>query len=178
MVKPGSLYSFPLYLYYFSGIHVWETMGGEITIRKARQDDIGAIAGIEAESFPDPWSAEVFAETLAYFPSTFFVAVHQGRVVGFIAGGIEDTGEEVYGHICNLAVTPAYRKWGVGRMLVQRAERQFAINLAAGVQLEVRVSNLPAQQFYRRLGYRDVFLIDRYYANGEDAVVMMKWFRF
>ena len=153
-------------------------MGGEITIRKARQEDIGAIAAIEAESFPDPWSAQVFAETLAYFPSTFFVAVHQERVVGFVAGGIEDTGEEVYGHICNLAVTRSYRKLGVGRMLVQRAERQFAINLAAGVQLEVRVSNVTAQQFYRRLGYRDVFLIDRYYANGEDAVVMMKWFRF
>ena len=153
-------------------------MGGEIIIRKARQDDIGAIAAIEAESFPDPWSAQVFAETLAYFPSTFFVADQDGRVVGFIAGGIEDTGEEVYGHICNLAVTRSYRNRGVGRMLVQRAERQFAISLAAGVQLEVRISNLTAQQFYRRLGYRDVFLIDRYYANGEDAVVMMKWFRF
>lgn len=153
-------------------------MGREISIRRARQEDIGAIARIEAESFPDPWSAQVFAETLTYFPSTFFVAEHDGRVVGFIAGGLEDTGEEVYGHICNLAVTPLYRKHGVGRMLVQRAERQFAINLAAGVQLEVRVSNLPAQQFYRHLGYRDVFLIDRYYANGEDAVVMMKWFRF
>lgn len=153
-------------------------MGGEIVIRKARQNDIGAIAAIEAESFPDPWSAEVFAETLAYFPSTFFVAVHQERVVGFIAGGIEDTGEEVYGHICNLAVTSSYRRLGVGRMLVQRAERQFAINLAAGVLLEVRISNTAAQQFYRSLGYREAFPIDRYYANGEDAVVMMKEFPF
>ena len=63
-------------------------------------------------------------------------------------------------------------------MLVRRAERQFAISLAAGVQLEVRVSNITAQQFYRSLGYGDVFLIDRYYANGEDAVFMMKLFRF
>jgi ribosomal-protein-alanine N-acetyltransferase len=63
-------------------------------------------------------------------------------------------------------------------MLVRREEQQFAIELAAGVQLEVRVSNTAAQQFYRKVGYRDVFVIDRYYANGEDAVVMMKWFRF
>ena len=63
-------------------------------------------------------------------------------------------------------------------MLVRRVEHQFAIELAAGVQLEVRVSNTTAQQFYRQLGYREAFLIDRYYANGEDAVVMMKWFRF
>jgi len=46
------------------------------------------------------------------------------------------------------------------------------------VQLEVRASNLAARNFYLRLGYREVFTIDQYYANGEDAVVMMKWFRF
>jgi ribosomal-protein-alanine N-acetyltransferase len=153
-------------------------MGHAITIRRARPEDVGAIVDIEAESFPDPWSAAVFAETQAYFPGTFFVATHAGKVIGFIAGGIEDTGQEVYGHICNLAVARAYRKRGVGRMLVKREEQQFAIEFAAGVQLEVRISNTAAQQFYRRLGYQDVFVTDQYYANGEDAVVMMKWFRF
>jgi ribosomal-protein-alanine N-acetyltransferase len=153
-------------------------MGDPITVRRARHGDIDAIVDIEAESFPDPWSAEVFTEILAYFPATFYVATAGERVVGFIAGGLEDTGEEVYGHICNLAVTRAYRKRGIGRILVQREEHQFAVELASGVQLEVRVSNQAAQQFYRSLGYREVFQIAGYYANGEDATVMMKWFRF
>ncbi len=153
-------------------------MGDPITIRRVRPEDIGAIVEIENESFRDPWSAAVFAETQTYFPQTFFVATQAGTVIGFIIGGIEDTGEEVYGHICNLAVARAFRKRGVGKMLVRREEQQFAIELAAGVQLEVRVSNTAAQQFYRQLGYREVFVIDSYYANGEDAVVMMKWFRF
>jgi ribosomal-protein-alanine N-acetyltransferase len=153
-------------------------MGEEIIIRRARPEDIETIVAIESESFPDPWNAEVFRETLAYFPATFFVAAAAGKVVGFIAGGLEDTGEAVYGHICNLAVTRTFRKRGVGRMLVRREEQQFAIDLASGVQLEVRVSNWAAQQFYRRLGYREVFQISGYYANGEDATVMMKWFRF
>jgi ribosomal-protein-alanine N-acetyltransferase len=153
-------------------------MGDPITVRRARPGDIEAVVNIEAESFPDPWSAEVFTEILAYFPATFYVATASERVVGFIAGGLEDTGEEVYGHICNLAVTRAYRKRGIGRILVQREEHQFAVELASGVQLEVRVSNQAAQQFYRRLGYREVFQIAGYYANGEDATVMMKWFRF
>ncbi|MDD5686106.1 MAG: GNAT family N-acetyltransferase, partial [Methanoregulaceae archaeon] len=112
------------------------------------------------------------------FPSTFFVAEIAGDVVGFIAGGLEDTGEEVYGHICNLAVTPSSRKKGIGRVLVKRAEQQFAIELASGVQLEVRASNRIAQEFYVRLGYRQVFCIAEYYADGEDAIIMMKWFRF
>jgi ribosomal-protein-alanine N-acetyltransferase len=63
-------------------------------------------------------------------------------------------------------------------MLVRREEQQFALYLATGVQLEVRVSNKRAQSFYRSLGYQEVLRIDQYYANGEDAIVMMKWFRF
>lgn len=67
---------------------------------------------------------------------------------------------------------------GIGRKLVARAEHQFAVEGASGVQLEVRVSNLTAQRFYEKNGYQDVFLIPEYYANGEDALVMMRWFRF
>ena len=153
-------------------------MDDEVEVKRARPEDITAVADIEAVSFPDPWSAGVLAETLAYFQNTFFVAKYRGLVIGFIAGGLEDTGEEIYGHICNLAVAPSFRKKGVGRILVRREEHQFAIELASGVQLEVRLSNYAARQFYRNIGYREVFHIDRYYANGEDAVVMMKWFRF
>jgi len=148
----------------------------EITIRRARPVDIPEIARIEQESFPDPWDAEVLAETLALLPDTFFVATIDGKVVGFVAGGLEDTGEEIYGHICNIAVDPLFRKRGIARRLITREEQQFAISLATGIQLEVRVSNKPAQAFYRRLGYRPVFCIAGYYANGEDALVMMKWF--
>lgn len=153
-------------------------MGNEVIIRRARPGDIQAITDIEAVSFADPWSSEILASTLTWYPETFFVATMNGDVVGFVAGGYEDTGEELYGHICNLAIAPRFRKQGVGRKLVAREEHQFAIGLASGVQLEVRASNIAARKFYLRLGYREVFTIDQYYANGEDAVVMMKWFRF
>jgi ribosomal-protein-alanine N-acetyltransferase len=153
-------------------------MGDQIVIRRARPEDIEAIVAIEAESFPDPWNADVFSETMVYFGETFFVATAAARVIGFIAGGLEDTGEAIYGHICNLAVTRPYRKRGVGTMLVRREEQQFAIQMATGVQLEVRVSNRSAREFYRRLGYEEAFQVAGYYANGEDATVMMHDFRF
>ena len=161
MIRPHDLMIYPLPL-----------------IRRAVPSDLAAIVSIENESFVDPWDVSVFYEALAYFPTTYFVAICDGRVAGFIVSGLEDTGENICGHICNLGVSPVYRKKGVGKLLVRRAEHQFMLELATAVQLEVRVSNTAAQQFYRRLGYRHVFGIDRYYANGEDAFVMMKWFRF
>ena len=147
-------------------------------IRHAAPSDIAAILEIEKESFIDPWEQPAFIEALAYYPTTYFVAVCDGAVVGFVVGALEDTGENIYGHLCNLGVSPRYRRRGIGKLLVNRVEHQFALEMATGVQLEVRVSNAPAQRFYRKLGYRQVFGLDQYYANGEDAIVMMKWFRF
>ena len=161
MIRPHDLATFPLPI-----------------IRRASPMDIAAIVAIEKESFIDPWEQSVFLEAFTYFPSTCFVAVCDGAVAGFIVGGLEDTGENIYGHLCNLGVTTAYRHRGIGKLLVRRLEHQSALELATGVQLEVRVGNIIAQRFYRRLGYRDVFEIEDYYSNGEDALVMMKWFRF
>ena len=147
-------------------------------IRRAVASDIEAIVMIENDSFPDPWDPPVFYEALSCYPATTFVAVCDGQIAGFVIGGLEDTGENIYGHLCNLGVSPAYRRKGIGKLLVRRLEYQSALELATAVQLEVRVSNTGAQRFYHRLGYRNVFGIESYYANGEDAFVMMKWFRF
>jgi ribosomal-protein-alanine N-acetyltransferase len=147
-------------------------------IRRAVPSDITAIVAIEKESFIDPWEPSVFLEAFTFFPSTYFVAVCDGTVAGFVVGGLENTGENLYGHLCNFGVSAFYRRRGIGKLLLRRLEHQFMVELATAVQLEVRVSNTNAQQFYRRLGYRDVFQIDDYYSNGEDALVMMKWFRF
>jgi ribosomal-protein-alanine N-acetyltransferase len=161
MIRPRDLSIFPLPL-----------------IRRAIPPDIAAIVEIENESFIDPWEPDVFLEAFTFFPSTYFVAVCDGIIAGFIIGAPENTGENIYGHICNFGVSPVYRHRGIGRLLLKRIEHQFMLELATAVQLEVRASNTNAQKFYRRLGYRDVFRIDEYYFNGEDALVMMKEFRF
>ncbi len=147
-------------------------------IRRAMPSDIAAIVAIENESFIDPWEPDVFLEAFTFFPSTYFVAVCDGAVAGFIIGGLENTGENIYGHVCNFGVSTTYRHRGIGRLLLKRIEHQFMLELATAVQLEVRISNMDAQKFYRRLGYRDVFRIPDYYFNGEDALVMLKQFRF
>ncbi|MGI5938407.1 MULTISPECIES: ribosomal protein S18-alanine N-acetyltransferase [Methanoculleus] len=153
-------------------------MSLQVNIRRAQPTDIPEICALERVSFVDPWDERTFREALAAYPETFFVARNNGDLAGFVSGGIEDTGEEVYGHVMNLAVAPEYRRKGIGWQLIRRLEREYVILGASGVQLEVRISNTGAQEFYRRLGYREVFQIAAYYANDEDALVMMKWFRF
>lgn len=152
-------------------------MAEPFQVHRARAPDLPRIAAIEQVSFPDPWDESTLSWILEYCSEFFFVASASGTVAGFLAGACEDTGEQVYGHICNFAVAPPFRRLGIGRRLVSRVEQQFIVAGAAAVQLEVRASNMAAQAFYQRCGYREVFTIPGYYANGEDARMMMRWFR-
>ncbi len=102
------------------------------------------------------------------------MAERAGAVAGFLVGCLESTGETTFGHISNLAVRPAFRNRGIGSRLVLQAERQFLLEGASAVLLEVRTSNIPGQSFYRALQYQEVYRIHAYYSNGEDAIVMMR----
>ncbi|HMA04909.1 MAG TPA: ribosomal protein S18-alanine N-acetyltransferase [Methanomicrobiales archaeon] len=149
-------------------------MSEQVHLRRARPTDIPGVMAIERECFVEPWDEEVFVQTLEWAPTYFFVAVADGDIRGFVVGCMENTGSAVYGHVSNLGVTAAYRKKGIGRLLVARLERQYILEGAEGVLLEVRISNTEAQEFYHRLGYQEAFLLSGYYSNGEDALVMMK----
>jgi len=90
-------------------------------------------------------------------------------IIGY--GGVWLSVEE--GHITTIAVSPDYRGLGVGELLLNGLIDQ-AINLNADVlTLEVRVSNLVAQQLYLKYGFKPAGTRPRYYTdNGEDALMM------
>lgn len=148
-----------------------------LRLRKITLSDIAAVQEIERNSFPDPWTRETLEDAIISFSDTVFIAESSGEIYGYIICGIEDTGEDCFGHICSLAVRPDMRKMGIGTTLVKRAERAAIMDKATAMQLEVRVSNTEAIRFYTKLGYEPVFHICGYYADTEDAIVMMKWFR-
>ncbi|HWQ64379.1 MAG TPA: N-acetyltransferase [Methanospirillum sp.] len=149
-----------------------------LQIRKMKEADIPAVEFIEQKSFSDFWSRDTLKEALEIFPDTNFIADSPNGIAGYIICGVEDTGEDIYGHICSLAVSPLHRGSGIGSALVQRAEYQVMLKGATAMQLEVRISNQNAQKFYKKLGYEPVFQYAGYYANTEDAIVMMRWFRY
>ena len=145
-------------------------------IRKATLEDIPDIYRIELLCFPDPWEYKALFEMMAVFLTSFYIAEAEGRIVGFSAGAVEETGDEKYGHICNIAVSPEMQGFGIGRLLLRKLERDFFVEGCTACSLEVRKSNTKAHGFYERIGYEDVIVFGEYYKDGEDAVVMMRWF--
>ena len=143
----------------------------ETIIRRMRLKDVDQVAEIERATFARPWSRESFRQELTRnVAARYLVAEENGRVTGY-AGAWIILDES---HITNIAVTEDARGRGIGRRLTE-ALMQILSNLGAGyATLEVRVSNLRAQNLYKSLGFISVGKRKRYYEdNNEDAFLMV-----
>ncbi len=78
------------------------------------------------------------------------------------------------GHITTIGVAPEHRRRGLAVKLLKHTEEALRKRAVNTVMLEVRVSNLPAQNLYRELGYATVQRLNAYYNNGEDGFLMVK----
>jgi len=135
-------------------------------IRPFSLSDLNAILKIERESFPkSPYDRMTFVHLHSLYPEHFLVYTgttddNEDRIWGYIIFSPE-------GHIISLAVLPPQRKKGVGKELLQKAMETPRLK---GLQAEVRRSNLGAQAFYLRMGFRIVGAVPNYYGN-EDALI-------
>ena len=146
-------------------------MPNDCLIRRMTIDDVPTVAAIEDATFPTPWSEDAFRKEITDNPvARYLVAEKDGAVIGF-AGAWIILDES---HITNIAILAEHRGNGYGRALTA-ALMQYLSNLgAAYATLEVRKSNVTAQNLYKSLGYVSVGVRKRYYEdNGEDALLMV-----
>lgn len=75
----------------------------------------------------------------------------------------------------NIAVKEEYRRKGIARKLLSECLRQCQGMGVNGIFLEVRESNIPALNFYDKMGFIKIGKRKGYYSNpSEDAVIMKK----
>ncbi len=143
----------------------------ELTIRPLREEDIEALARIEAESFRMPWSARDFADLLRHDYCLYLVAEADGVPVG-CAGMRESFGE---GNIDNVVVARDYRGLGIAQKLLAEL---FVRGRERGVEaytLEVRVGNAAAIHVYEKAGFVAEGVRPGFYERPrEDALIMWK----
>jgi len=77
-------------------------------------------------------------------------------------------------HLNLLAVTPAYRRRGLGRALIAWLEETALTAGTFAVSLELRAGNTSARAFYAALGYQEGAEIPGYYQGLESAVRMTR----
>ncbi|MBQ8401419.1 MAG: ribosomal protein S18-alanine N-acetyltransferase [Clostridia bacterium] len=141
----------------------------KFSIAPYREEMLGDIVSIERESFSTPWSADSLRQA-GEMDNSIFLAVTDGQTaVGF--GCILLVAGE--GELVDIAVSPAYRKLGLGQMLMTGLLTEAGKRKAEQIFLEVRQSNTPARGLYEKNGFRAIGLRKKYYKDPvEDAVLM------
>lgn len=141
-----------------------------VTVEPMTSAHISRILEIERESFRTPWPRDAYVHELNENRlATYFVAKDGEQIVGYC--GMWVIFDEA--HITTIAVDPQYRGMHVGERLVVGLIDAALARGARWMTLEVRRSNLAAQQLYKKYGFREIGMRKGYYSdNREDAIIM------
>jgi [ribosomal protein S18]-alanine N-acetyltransferase len=141
--------------------------------RPVVEADLARLMEIEAAGFRHPWSEQLLRNELANAWSVLLALVEDHppgeHMLGYVIFWVVH--DEI--HVLNVATAPEARRRGVGRALMALAAEHGRARACRLVTLEVRRTNLPALGLYRSLGFRQVGVRPRYYAEeNEDAIIM------
>lgn len=151
-------------------------------IRSAREEDLDAVREINRVSLPENYPPSFFHDLWSDWGKAFYVAESpDNEVVGYIMCRVEHK-PGFYrhflvrsGHIVSIAVLEKHRRRGLGYGLMAYAMKSLYEEYnCEETYLEVRVSNTPAINLYKKLGYEIVKIETHYYLDGEDAYVMAR----
>jgi [ribosomal protein S18]-alanine N-acetyltransferase len=165
------------------------------TLEPMHKRDIPTISRIEQEVFSLPWSTSAFHYELEHNQASQYV------VLRYLPWADKENGESLLGsvrralrrpandpslvgyggcwfmvdeaHISTLAVRSIWRGRGLGELLLVALIEDAYKRNAHVVTLEVRVSNIIAQNLYRKYGFHRLGRRRAYYSdNREDAYIM------
>lgn len=141
-----------------------------LTLRRATQKDFDALLFIEEQAHQYAWPESTLNWCLDQEHLRCYVLLAQQEIVGFAI--YECVLDETT--LLNIAINPEHQGKGYGRQLLRASIDVLDANITR-IFLEVRVSNLPAQQLYLSEGFVEIGQRRNYYPSytgREDACVM------
>lgn len=142
-------------------------------IRPARATDVDALLAIETAVFQtDRLSRRSFRRLVASPSASVLVASVAGQVGGYCI--VLFRAGSAAGRLYSIATSPAALGVGVGRALIEAAEKECRSRGHPVLRLEVREDNRRAIAIYEKAGFQRVGEERDYYEDGTTAVRMTK----
>lgn len=138
----------------------------KVEIKKGRSQDATAILAVMEDVYGhSPWKLEQIEADIEQESTSYFLAMDEGQVLGFVA--LQETLYEA--EVLQIAVKRAFQGRGLAQQLLAQLPDQKEIFL------EVRVSNQPAQGLYKKMYFEEIARRKSYYHDPiEDAVIMKR----
>jgi ribosomal-protein-alanine N-acetyltransferase len=141
-----------------------------LLIEKFDPVEINKILEIERNSFEkkEIFSKEYLLGIFKAWPNGTLMAKVNGETVGYVIG----KKNEESGLVVSIAVKKEWRRKGIGKELMEKLIENFKKERVKIIFLHVREENREAINFYQKLGFKIVELVENYYSNGENAYLM------
>ena len=140
-------------------------------IRALTDKDIPFLVSVR-DSFSDAWDEKMLLSAFNAGNFFGFIAeeIKDGVPAGFITYSVNiDTAD-----MQDLFVVKDCRKKGVGYALIAGFIKDAKSRGVKKLFLEVRESNTPAINLYKKAGFNLVSVRKKYYSDGENALVLVK----
>lgn len=141
-------------------------------ITDVEEKDLAALAEMEKRCFTSFWNYEQFLYEYRENPFAHIKLLkEQDVLIGYMDYWITF-------ECCQLnkiAIMETYRHQGHAKEMMEELIQSAEAANCETIMLEVRSSNIAAQQLYRKFGFIEMNIRKGYYTdNGEDAVIMAK----
>jgi ribosomal-protein-alanine N-acetyltransferase len=140
-----------------------------LSIRPFHPRDLTDVMNLIQVEFGEVFRPDLYTSIAQAWPDAFLV-VDMGPGIGGALVAIHDA--PLSGRVLMMVVERPLRGRGVGTRLMDVFVARCLARGFRTITLEVRQSNVTAQRFYRRHGFRPVAVLPRYYNDGEDGIKM------
>lgn len=139
-----------------------------LRIRWMVRRDIKGMTAVESDCFTHPWKDDDFVQCFNRRNCVGLVAEYKGEIVGFMIYELSRRRIE----LLHLAVHSKERRCQIGTKLVRRLISKLSEEGRSRIMFPVNERNLPAQLFFRHLGFKAISVLRHHCETGDDAYVM------
>jgi len=143
----------------------------KVVIRKMKKSDLDIVSELAMLANPFAEKAKYrkhLEEALEAQPELAFVAVENGKVVGYIMGDVHNG----HGVLEDIAVDKAHQHQGIGSLLLETEFKALKKSNAEIVMAEVHYKCASAIPFYYKHGFRISGVWRNFFGMGHDAIML------
>ena len=139
-----------------------------VQISKMTLDDFAQIKDVVVTDFDDFWNTNTLKEELENENSYYLVAKLDNEIVGFI--GMKCVLDEA--DIMNIVTKKDKRNLGIGYSLLSQLIDTAKDKGIKKLTLEVNEANNSAIHLYKKIGFKEIAVREKYYDKAYNAIIM------